>query len=98
MKNKMIATVCVLLMLGCQKSNSAPVGSENPQAANGTPKPPLAAAPTSPAQEEWQKKLDACPLQLSKEMSLEQVAETSSQMRKQCGFTENDWAQVIRHL
>lgn len=90
MKNKIIASVCLLLVLSCQKSNSSP--------ADGTPQPPVAATSESPVKAEWQKKLEACPLQLSKEMSLEQVAETSSQMRQRCGFTENEWAQVIQNL
>ncbi|MBY0452358.1 MAG: hypothetical protein K2P92_04925 [Bdellovibrionaceae bacterium] len=90
MKNKIIASVCLLLVLSCQKSNSSP--------AEGTPKPPVTAPSESPVKAEWQKKLEACPLQLTNEMSLEQVAETSSQMRKQCGFTESEWAQVVQQL
>lgn len=96
MKNKIILFVAALLVFGCQKSNSSP-DSANSNIGNGTATPPVAAVPSSPAQEEWQKKLEACPLQISKEMSLEQVAETSNQMRQRCGFTETEWAQVIQH-
>jgi hypothetical protein len=90
MKNKLIAIVCLLLVLSCQRSNSTPTGS--------SPNPPATALPTSPVKENWQTKLEACPVQITQEMSLEQVAEASSQMRQRCGFTQTEWAQVIRHL
>ena len=97
MQKKIIGIVCLLLLLGCQKSNSFPAGSENSNLGDSSPKPPVAVAPASPTKEEWLKKLETCPFQLSKEMSLEQVAETSRQMRQQCGFTQNDWTQVVRY-
>lgn len=97
MKKKIIPIVCLMLLLGCQKSNSSPAGSENSNPEDGTPKPPVAANPAIPVKDEWRKKLEACPLQLTQELSLEQVAETSRLMRQQCRFTDNEWAQVIRH-
>ena len=98
MKKKIIAVVCLLLVMGCQKSNSSPVGSEKLSNGEASPKPPVTAAPVSPAKGEWQKKLEACPLQFTQEMSLELVAETSRLMRQRCGFTENEWAQVVLQL
>ncbi len=97
MKNKIIMVVCLLLLMSCQKSNSSPVGSEKLNNGEASPIPPVTTTPISPDKDEWRKKLEACPVQLTQEMSLEQVAETSRLMHQKCGFTENEWAQVIRN-
>ncbi len=92
MKTNYLVACFLMLNLSCQKSNSQNSNSPSPEIPRSKIEQPK---PLVDAEDAVVLKMQACRYKLSSELSLLQIAENSKFMREMCGFTAEEWPQVL---